>query len=97
MNCLLNYLSLEDIEELKTKYELLIFKNLDAKNIKLIIDYLKNNKIDYIEDILKDYLDLFILDSKEFINKFEMLKKEYGNSFNEILSYNLNILEEMYK
>ena len=70
---------------------------LDTNNIVSIINYLKRNNIDYIEDILSLYTDLFILDVNDFINRFEILKNRYGKNFCDNLAYKLDILESMWE
>ena len=96
MNVLLNYITLEELEELKDTFDTSVFHQLQEDNVTKIIEYLKDNHIFLLEDIIKEYLDLFLLDYKEFISKFEKLKNLYHNNFAERLAYNLNILEGMY-
>lgn len=83
------------ILEIEEKYEKEVLKNLDIHNINRIIEFLKEEKVTYIDELLTDYLDLFLIDSNDFKNRFYKLKEKYGNNLVEIISYNMNILEEM--
>lgn len=51
------------IEEILEKYSDSVLKNLNTDNMNHIIEFLKNNHCDYIEDIIEDYLDLFTIKS----------------------------------
>lgn len=87
----------DDINNIIETYDNKLLSNLDEINIKKIIKYLKMNNIDYIEDILSRYTDLLILDAKDFIRRFEILKQRYGYKFCDNLCYNLSILESMWE
>lgn len=94
LNKILDEDSLNNIVE---TYDNELLLKLDTNNIINIINYLKKNNIDYIEDILSLYTDLFILDVNDFISKFENLKKRYGKNFCDNLAYKLDILESMWE
>lgn len=74
-----------------------LLKKLERNNIIAIINYLESNNIDFIEDILSYYTDLFILNVDEFIRRFEILKEKYGKNFCYNLAYKLDILESMWE
>ena len=94
LNKILDEDSLNNIVE---TYDNELLLKLDTNNIINIINYLKRNNIDYIEDILSLYTDLFILDVNDFINRFEILKKRYGKNFCDNLAFKLDILESMWE
>ena len=75
MDYLNSILDEEALNNIIETYDNELLLKLDTNNIISIINYLKNNNIDYIEDILSLYTDLFILDVNDFINRFEILKK----------------------
>ena len=95
MNYLNFILDQEQIKEIQDTFSEAILNYLDGDNVKSIITYLNRNQIYFIEDILLQYLDIFLIEKKQFIKKFEQLKLKYSNNFVETLAYNLNILEEM--
>ncbi len=95
MNYLMNILDEESIDNLYDTFEESVLKKLDEENIKKIIAYLQDNKIEIILDMLTNYIDLFILDYQEFVKRFNKLKEKYGINLNELLNYKLDILEEM--
>ena len=70
-----------------------VLNNLDKENVIKIITYLKINNINFIDDILNNYIDLLNIPYNTFIDKFNNLIHKYGiNKIEE----DLNILEEMY-
>lgn len=95
MKFLETLLTNDELEEIKNTYNESIFNNLDDGNVEKIIEYLKENKIDFYVDIVKNYLEIFLLDYKEFKEKFEIIKNKYGESYLEILALNLQIFEAM--
>ena len=97
MDYLNSILDEEALNNIIETYDNELLLKLDTNNIISIINYLKNNNIDYIEDILSLYTDLFILDVNDFINRFEILKKRYGKNFCDNLAYKLDILESMWE
>ena len=50
----------------------------------------------FIEDIIVQYLDLFLIEHKQFIEKFELLKRKYPSNFVETLAFHFNLLDELY-
>lgn len=76
------------------KYEIEYIKHLNKENVINIIKYLENENVDYIDELLEDYLDLFVIDYNEFKNRFEKLKEKYGNNLVENIANDLTILEE---
>ncbi|MCI8394616.1 MAG: hypothetical protein HFH86_03965 [Bacilli bacterium] len=86
------FLDEEELQQVMEIYSTHILIKLNEKNMLNIIHYLIQNKIIYWRDILISYLDLFLIDSMEFISKFELLRKNYGIEF---MGENLNILEKL--
>lgn len=82
-------------EEFLDKYEASVLKHIDSNNMSKIIDFLINEGVDYIEDIIDNYLDLFTIDVEEFKLKFNDLKVKYGNDLVIKISEDLSILEEL--
>ena len=78
------------------KFEDDVFKNIDIDNMSKIIKFLSDNGCNYIDELLSDYLDLFLIEYKEFIDKYNKLNIKYNNNFLEEASIDMNILEEFY-
>lgn len=87
---------MEDINEIKEKFENSVFEHLDKNNFNKIITFLIKEKCDYIEDIICDYLDLFNIEYEEFVKKYNELNKEYNGSFLKEASEDMNLLEKFY-
>ena len=83
-----------DIKELYEKYEPEILQNLNDDNVLKIVEFLVSEQVDYIDELFNDYLDLFIIDYNEFINRFNNLKQKYGEILVELISNDLSILDE---
>lgn len=96
MGYLNNILSIEQIDQIMKTFDEDVLNHLEEENIKYIISYLQINQIYFIEDIIVQYLDLFLMDKEQFIQNFESLKIKYSNNFVETLAQNLDILEEMF-
>lgn len=95
MNYLKEILNAEQIDMIYDTFDENALEKLNDINIKKILLYLNNYNIDYWEDILTMYTDLFLIDYSEFVKKFEMIRHKYGENFVDIIGSNMNILEEM--
>ena len=84
------------MNDILDKYSNSILKNLDRENINKIIEFLKKEKCDYIEDLLEDYLDIFTIDYDIFVKKYNMLNKKYNGNYLVLASSNMNLLEELF-
>ncbi len=96
MQYIVRLLDETQLMEMKNTFEDSIFSQLDDYNVKSIIIYLQLNGIDFIEDIIVQYLDLFLIEHKQFIEKFELLKRKYPSNFVETLAFHFNLLDELY-
>lgn len=85
-----------DIKILKENFDEDMIKELDIENVKIIIDYLLRNKVYYAKDLLLNSLDLFLLDSNIFIEKFENLKMKLGSNYVDKLGEDMSLIELMY-
>lgn len=75
------------------QFESTVFTNLDKENYIKILNFLSIEAPDFIEDIVNNYLDLFLINHEEFINKYNKLKEIYGNNFLEL---DISLLEQIY-
>ena len=87
---------MEEINIIKEKYEKDVIKNLNRENFNKIIGLLVNERCEFIEDLVSDYLDLFIMPYEEFKEKYEALNKKYEGRFLDEASEDMNLLEEFY-
>lgn len=84
------------IDEIIEKYSDSVLNNISRENMKKIINFLKKENCDFIEDIIEDYLDLFTFEYEEFVDKYNKLNTKYNNNLLELSSSEMNILEEFY-
>ena len=85
-----------DVNEIKNKFEKSVIDNLDRQNTHKILNFLINQKCEFIEDIVSDYLDLFNFEYEDFASKFNELNTKYNGKFLEKASEDMNLLEEFY-
>lgn len=78
------------------KYTQTTLKNLNEYNMHKIIDFLQNEKCNYIEDIITDYLDLFTIDYDEFISKYVKINGKYNGNFLSLAAEDMNLFEEIF-
>lgn len=84
------------MNEILEKYSDTILKNIDIDNMKKIMLFLQNNNCDYIEDIVEDYFDIFVIDYNLFVNKFNNLNQKYNNQFLTLAKEDMNLFEELF-
>lgn len=84
------------MDDIFEKYNKSVLDNLYKNNMLKILDFLKDEKCDYIEELIDDYLDLFTIDYDKFVDKYNKLNKKYDNKLLEFVSEDMNILEEFF-
>ena len=77
-------------------YSLGTLKNLNEENMNKIICFLKLNGCDFIEDIIRDYLDIFTIDYELFVSKYNDLNEKYDFKYMEKMRLNIDLLEMMF-
>lgn len=85
------------MNEILEKYSNSIVENFNEENFNRIITFLTNEGCNYIEDLLEDYLDIFIIDYDEFVRKYNILNKKYNNRYLELISEDMDLLEELFE
>ena len=85
------------MENTYDKYETSVLKNIDMKNFDAIIEFLKGKNMDFIDELIIDYLDLFLIPYNEFVKKCNKLEEKYGENLVEKIGNDMNILEEFYQ
>lgn len=83
------------MDNITQKYEYNVLKYLDKENVQQIVSFLEKEKCNFIDDIMEDYLDLFLINYEDFVNKYRVLNMKY-DSFLEKCSMNMDLLEEFY-
>lgn len=84
---------MDNIEE---KYESNVFTNLDKENRNKILSFLQKEKCNCIEELLYDYLDLFLIPYENFIRRYAFLNQKYNGLFLSKASEDMNLFEEFY-
>ena len=92
MYILNKWLEEDEIEQIIEGYNEKIIEQLDPENMLKILQYLLENKVTYLKDIIIEYLDVFLLDFETFKEKFTILKEKYGIL---LIGENLSLLESM--
>lgn len=75
------------------QFETDVLMNLEQNNLKKIVKFLSVEVPDYIDDILKNYLDLCLINYDDFVKKYNILKEKYGYNF---LDRDVSLLEQLY-
>ena len=78
------------------KFEKSVFRNIDQDNLKRIVSFLSSKGCNYIEELLEDYLDIFVFDYDEFVKKYNSLNEKYNHNLINEIRNDMNILEEFY-
>lgn len=86
----------EQVMELYDKFEPKIFEQVDEENFKRICEFLISEKIDFIDELIMNYFDLFLIEYKDFVNRYQTLKIKYGSNLTEQIANDLNLLEELF-
>lgn len=84
------------MDKIIEKYSSATLNNLDKNNISKIIKFLQNEKCNFIEDLLEDYLDLFTIEYKIFVDKYNKLNEQYNKELLSLATEDMNILEEFF-
>lgn len=87
---------MDNLYEILDKYSKSTIKNLNKNNVNKIIIFLYQEKCNFIEDLLEDYLDLFTIEYNEFIKKYQKLNEKYHNEYLMLASKDMNLLEEFF-
>ncbi len=86
-----------DIKVLKENFDDETIKEIDVENVAEINKYLLDNGVYYAKDLFLSSLDLFLLPKKEFIKRFEKLKRKLDYDFVDKLGEDSSLIEIMYE
>lgn len=85
-----------NVNEIFETYSQDVITNLQKDNIKKIAKLLLEEKCNYCQELLENYLDLFTIDYEEFKTKYNKLNIKYNNQFLNYASKDMNLFEEFY-
>lgn len=85
-----------DIKVLKENFDDEMISQIEEENVAKIYSYLIKEGIYYAKDLFISSLDLFLLPSEVFIQKFEKLKNELGSDYINKLGEDSSLIEIMY-
>ena len=86
-----------DIDNIEEMYNRDIIHKLDMDNVNKIYSYLINKGIYYAKDMFIENLELFLLDSDVFIERFNDIIDNIGSNYVDVIGEDSSILENMYK
>ena len=93
------YLNPENMQLIKEEYEESYITSMNEKNFLKVCSLLKKNNIYCIDDIIVNYLDLFMMDESKLESKLEKLKEQLGKNYSFIIGNDLryigNIMEDI--
>lgn len=82
-----------DYQDIYNKFEENILGKINFDNMNKILTFLSNNNVKYLEDIVNNYIDIFIIDYEEFVNKYNELNIEYNNELYKKINDNIETLD----
>ena len=85
-----------NVNEIFETYSQDVITNLQKDNIKKIAKFLLEEKCNYCQELLENYLDLFTIDYEEFKTKYNKLNIKYNNQFLNYASKDMKLFEEFY-
>jgi len=86
-----NFLTMEEKVLMKDNYSS-VLECIDNNNALIIIEILKEHKCDFLNDLIINYLEIFLVKPKIFETRLMTLKEEIGESYMNIIKNNLNLL-----
>lgn len=87
---------LYNIDDIFEKYSKSVIENIEINNLKKIVEFLKQEQCDFIEDIIEDYLDVFTINYYDFQKKYQKLNDKYNNNYLNLAKADMNYLEELF-
>jgi len=84
----------EEEKELVTENYYAVLNVIDNENALKIIAILENNGCNFVNDLITNYMEIFMLKPYIIETKLKILKNELGNSYMNVIESNLNLLVE---
>lgn len=85
-----------DIKVLRENFDDETINGIDKANVARILEYLVNDGVYYAKDLFITFLDIFYMPFDDFVEKFEMLKKQIGDNYVDKLGEDMGLFEFMY-
>ncbi len=82
-------------EELLDNYDKEVIDSIDITNGKKILEVLNKYDFYFIEDIILNYLEIFMMDAKEVEKGILKLKEKLGSNFQVKIGDDLSLLNEI--
>lgn len=95
MNYLNKILDDEQLDEIVWGYDVSVINSLEDENVEAVVHFLIMNGISFWKEIVVHYLEIFLLDVEDFIEKYRILQQKYPYKF-ALLEENLDILDEVW-
>lgn len=86
-----------DTKVLRENFDEELLNQINEENVSRIYIYLIKEGIYYAKDLVIEFLDLFLLPTDDFIQRFEKLKSSVGDDYIEKLGQDISLIEMMYK
>ena len=86
-----NFLTNDEKTLMKDNY-ISILECIDNDNALKIIEILKEFECDFINDLIINYLEIFLVNPKVFETRLMTLKEELGQAHMNVIKNNLNLL-----
>ena len=81
-----------DSDKIIKKYGQEMFDSLEPNNVRKILNIFEANKFYFIDDIITDYLDIFMVDSQIVLDHISKLKEMLGMDYVIKIGDNLELL-----
>ena len=84
-------------EELLENYDKEVIDSIDVNNGKKVLDLLEKNNFYFLEDVILNYIDIFMMDAADVEKGILRLKEKLGNNYLIKIGDDLSILDEIIK
>lgn len=82
-------------EELLENYDKEVIDGIDINNGKKVLEILKKYNFYFLEDIILNYIDIFMMNADKVEDGIIKLREKYGDNYLIQIGDNLDILSEM--
>ena len=82
-------------EELLENYDKEVIDSIDIDNGKKVLEILNKYNFYFIEDIILNYLEIFMIDAKKVEDGILKLKEKIGDNFQIKIGDDLSLLDEI--
>lgn len=90
------YVDAFHLDLIKNTYDEALFSILDESRFKSIYEIFKKYKFYFIEDIITNYLDLFLEEPSQIEENIILLKNKLGSNFVYLIGEDMSLLDTLY-